>query len=354
MKAMYEAMFAKGLDMGDPDVVTGVLTANGFDAAAFAALRERVLACAKCPHLASSRQTVVFGVGNPDAQLMFVGEAPGVDEDRQGEPFVGAAGQLLDKIIVATGLTRPSVYIANVLKCRPDTPGQSYGNRPPRLDEMGTCLPYLLEQIQLIQPRVIVALGVAVMLMYFVLVVQFGSFLDPLAILLSLPLSLIGVMLALLLWRSTLNVFSMIGLILLVGLAIKNGILLVDRTNHNREEGLSVHDALLEAGPARLRAILMTSVTIAIALLPTAFQLGEGSELRAPLAATVIGGVISSTLLTLVFVPVMYTLMYALRLRSGQAIGWMWHAVTGPAAPDGPADRERTGSAAADVASIEK
>jgi DNA polymerase len=128
-------------------------------AAAFAALRERVLACAKCPHLASSRQTVVFGVGNPDAQLMFVGEAPGVDEDRQGEPFVGAAGQLLDKIIVATGLTRPSVYIANVLKCRPDTPGQSYGNRPPRLDEMGTCLPYLLEQIQLIQPRVIVALG---------------------------------------------------------------------------------------------------------------------------------------------------------------------------------------------------
>lgn len=127
--------------------------------AAFSALRERVLACTKCPHLVASRKSVVFGVGNPDAQLMFVGEAPGADEDRQGEPFVGAAGQLLTKVIVAMGLTRPSVYIANVLKCRPDTPGQSSGNRKPRADEMGTCLPYLLEQIQLIQPRVIVALG---------------------------------------------------------------------------------------------------------------------------------------------------------------------------------------------------
>jgi len=127
--------------------------------AAFAALRERVLTCTKCPHLVASRASVVFGVGNPDAQLMFVGEAPGADEDRQGEPFVGAAGQLLTKVIVAMGLTRPSVYIANVLKCRPDTPGQTYGNRKPRADEMGTCLPYLLEQIQLIQPRVIVALG---------------------------------------------------------------------------------------------------------------------------------------------------------------------------------------------------
>jgi DNA polymerase len=127
--------------------------------AAFAALRARALACTKCPHLVTSRQTVVFGVGDPNAQLMFVGEAPGADEDRQGEPFVGAAGELLTKIILATGLTRDTVYIANVLKCRLDTPGQSYGNRKPRADEMATCLPYLLEQIQLIQPRVIVALG---------------------------------------------------------------------------------------------------------------------------------------------------------------------------------------------------
>jgi DNA polymerase len=128
-------------------------------AAAFAALRERALACVKCPHLASSRKTVVFGVGSIDAQLMFVGEAPGADEDEQGEPFVGKAGQLLTKIIQATGLQRADVYIANILKCRPDTPGQSAGNRKPTTDEMATCIPYLHEQIDLIRPKVIVALG---------------------------------------------------------------------------------------------------------------------------------------------------------------------------------------------------
>ncbi len=128
-------------------------------AAAFAALRERALACVKCPHLASSRKNVVFGVGSIDAQLMFVGEAPGADEDEQAEPFVGKAGQLLTKIIQATGLQRADVYIGNILKCRPDTPGQSAGNRKPTTDEMATCIPYLHEQIDLIRPRVIVALG---------------------------------------------------------------------------------------------------------------------------------------------------------------------------------------------------
>jgi uracil-DNA glycosylase len=128
-------------------------------AAAFAALRERALACVKCQHLASSRKNVVFGVGSIDAQLMFVGEAPGADEDEQGEPFVGKAGQLLTKIIQATGLKRADVYIGNILKCRPDTPGQSAGNRKPTSDEMATCIPYLHEQIDLIRPRVIVALG---------------------------------------------------------------------------------------------------------------------------------------------------------------------------------------------------
>ncbi len=128
-------------------------------AAAFAELQKRALACVKCPHLASSRKNVVFGVGNIDAQLMFVGEAPGADEDEQGEPFVGRAGQLLTKIIQATGLQRADVYIANILKCRPDTPGQSAGNRKPTPDEMATCIPYLHEQIDLIRPKVIVALG---------------------------------------------------------------------------------------------------------------------------------------------------------------------------------------------------
>jgi DNA polymerase len=127
--------------------------------AAFAELQKRALSCVKCPHLASSRKNVVFGVGNIDAQLMFVGEAPGADEDEQGEPFVGRAGQLLTKIIQATGLSRADVYIANILKCRPDTPGQSAGNRKPTPDEMATCIPYLHEQIDLIRPKVLVALG---------------------------------------------------------------------------------------------------------------------------------------------------------------------------------------------------
>jgi uracil-DNA glycosylase len=128
-------------------------------AAAFADLRARVRACVKCGHLAASRQNVVFGVGSVDAELMFVGEAPGAEEDQQGEPFVGKAGQLLTKIIQAMGLTREKVYIANILKCRPDTPGQSAGNRKPTPEEMQTCIAFLHEQIDLIRPKVLVALG---------------------------------------------------------------------------------------------------------------------------------------------------------------------------------------------------
>ena len=148
-------------DNNAPPVQSSILNPQSSlnKAAAFAALRERALACVKCPNLAAARQHVVFGVGSIDAQLMFVGEAPGADEDEQGEPFVGAAGQLLTKIILATGLSRADVYIANILKCRPDTPGQSAGNRKPTPAEMATCIPYLHEQIDLIKPKVIVALG---------------------------------------------------------------------------------------------------------------------------------------------------------------------------------------------------
>ena len=128
-------------------------------AAAFAELHQRALGCVQCGHLASSRKNVVFGVGDINAQLMFIGEAPGADEDEQGEPFVGKAGQLLTKIIQTMGMSRGSVYIANILKCRPDTPGQASGNRKPTPEEMQTCIPYLHEQIDLIQPKVIVALG---------------------------------------------------------------------------------------------------------------------------------------------------------------------------------------------------
>jgi DNA polymerase len=127
--------------------------------AAMVDLRARAAVCVKCPHLASSRKNVVFGVGDIHSPLMFVGEAPGADEDEQGEPFVGKAGQLLTRIIQTMGFSRDTVYIGNILKCRPDTPGQSAGNRKPTADEMKTCLPYLLAQIDLIQPRVIVALG---------------------------------------------------------------------------------------------------------------------------------------------------------------------------------------------------
>jgi uracil-DNA glycosylase family 4 len=123
------------------------------------AVNARVCVCTKCPHLARSRTQTVFGVGNPDAQLMFIGEAPGADEDAQGEPFVGRAGQLLTRIIKAMGFAREDVYIANILKCRPDMPAGSFGNRVPTPVEMQTCRPYLVEQIDVIRPRVVVALG---------------------------------------------------------------------------------------------------------------------------------------------------------------------------------------------------
>ena len=119
--------------------------------------------CAECPYGQQPHNHVVFGVGNVDAELMFIGETPGADEDAKGEPFVGKAGQLLTKIINVMGYQREDVYIGNVLKCRPDTPGQAYGNRPPRPDEMQSCRPTIFEQIDIIRPKVIVALGATAM-----------------------------------------------------------------------------------------------------------------------------------------------------------------------------------------------
>jgi uracil-DNA glycosylase len=142
-----------------PEAAPTVLTPTGDKAADLAALRDRAMVCVKCPNLASSRKNVVWGVGDINSPIMFVGEAPGADEDEQGEPFVGRAGQLLSKIIEAMGFTRDTVYIANILKCRPDTPGQTAGNRPPTPEEIQRCLPYLNAQIDLIQPKAIVALG---------------------------------------------------------------------------------------------------------------------------------------------------------------------------------------------------
>lgn len=140
-------------------VITQLCRAAPGKAELLAPIRERVSVCQKCPHLARSRTQTVFGVGDPDADLMFIGEAPGADEDARGEPFVGRAGQLLTKIIETMGFKRGDVYIANVLKCRPDMPAKTSGNRPPTSDEMQTCLPYLAQQIAIIQPKVLVALG---------------------------------------------------------------------------------------------------------------------------------------------------------------------------------------------------
>lgn len=131
--------------------------------AAFEALSKKILSCVQCSHLASSRKSVVVGTGNLQAQIMFVGEAPGADEDEQGLPFVGRSGELLTRIIQAMGLNRSDVFIGNILKCRPDTPGQTSGNRKPTPMEISTCIPFLHEQIHLIQPQVMVALGVSAM-----------------------------------------------------------------------------------------------------------------------------------------------------------------------------------------------
>ena len=146
-----EMSFAPSPEVAEKEISTSTGT--------MAELRAQALVCERCPNLVAARKQVVFGVGNEAADLMFVGEAPGADEDAQGEPFVGAAGQLLTKIIQTMGLSRDTVYIANILKCRPDTPGQSSGNRAPTRAEMKTCSPWLHRQIETIRPKVIVALG---------------------------------------------------------------------------------------------------------------------------------------------------------------------------------------------------
>ena len=151
------------------------------------------------------------------------------------------------------------------------------------------------------------AMGLAVIFIYIVLASQFGSFLQPIAIMASLPLALIGVMAALLLWRSTLNVFSMIGLVMLMGLVTKNAILLVDFANHARRAGATVAEALLAAGLTRMRPIMMTTAAMVFGMLPLALALDEGGEMQAPMGRAIIGGVITSTLLTLVVVPVIYS-----------------------------------------------
>jgi multidrug efflux pump subunit AcrB len=186
------------------------------------------------------------------------------------------------------------------------------------------------------------AMALAVIFIYIVLASQFGSFLQPIAIMASLPLALIGVMLALLFWRSTLNVFSMIGLVMLMGLVTKNAILLVDFANQARKAGATVPEALLQAGLTRMRPIIMTTAAMVFGMLPLALALNDGGEIQAPMGRAIIGGIITSTLLTLVVVPVLYS--YLVRVKKPQPEAAQTTTLVLPGNPAGPlpmpADRD--------------
>jgi HAE1 family hydrophobic/amphiphilic exporter-1 len=162
---------------------------------------------------------------------------------------------------------------------------------------------------------VLEAIGLAVVFIYLILASLFGSFIQPLAIMLSLPLSFLGVALALWVTRGTINVMSMIGIIMLMGLVTKNGILLIDFVNKEREAGADRTNAILASARVRLRPIIMTTAAMIFGMLPLALAIGEGAEQRAPMAHAVIGGLITSTLLTLFVVPVFYTLLDDLAVR---------------------------------------
>jgi HAE1 family hydrophobic/amphiphilic exporter-1 len=170
--------------------------------------------------------------------------------------------------------------------------------------------------------QIFLALGTAVLLMYLILVLQFGSFLDPIAIMLSLPLSLIGVMVALSVTNATINIMSMIGIILLAGIVAKNAILLIDFAKWAREEqGIPLREALVQAGAIRLRPILMTTFALIAGMIPVALGTGEGAQFRAPLGIAVIGGTLTSTLLTLLVVPTIYEVLDAARARTARLFG---------------------------------
>lgn len=164
--------------------------------------------------------------------------------------------------------------------------------------------------------NMLIALLSGILLMYLILVLQFGSFIDPLAILMSLPLSLIGVMLGLFVADATINIMSMIGVILLAGIVAKNAILLIDFAKEAQAKGLSTRDALIEAGAVRLRPILMTTFALVAGMIPIAIGAGEGAQFRRPLGAAVIGGVLTSTILTLLVIPTVYEIMDGWRTRA--------------------------------------
>jgi HAE1 family hydrophobic/amphiphilic exporter-1 len=220
-------------------------------------------------------------------------------EEGAGAQQINRKEQLREVLVTANVFDRPSGDAAEELKRRlaaiPLPPGYRFS--------MGGSSKDIAETLFYASQ----ALALAVVFIYLILASQFASFLQPVAIMTSLPLSLIGVVLALLAARSTLNIFSVIGFIMLMGLVTKNAILLIDFVNQARREGLERAAAVVRAGAVRLRPILMTTLAMIFGMIPLASGLGEGGEQRAPMGQAVIGGVITSSLLTLIVVPVIYT-----------------------------------------------
>jgi HAE1 family hydrophobic/amphiphilic exporter-1 len=156
----------------------------------------------------------------------------------------------------------------------------------------------------------LISLVLALILVYMVMACQYESLRDPLVVMVSVPVAAVGVLLMLFLTKTTLNLHSSIGCIMLGGIVVNNAILLVDQTGQLRKAGMSIRDALAEAGRRRLRPILMTTLTTVLALLPLAFGIGEGADAQAPLARSVVGGLTASTLITLLLIPAVYSLFH--------------------------------------------
>ncbi|MGA8048666.1 MAG: efflux RND transporter permease subunit [Burkholderiales bacterium] len=254
--------------------------------------RAQISDLARVP-LASSR---LDADGNP--KMVSLREIANVRESA-GAQQVNRKEQLREVLVTGNVFNRPAGDVAKDLKARIDRIALPPGYR----FSMGGSSKDIQESMSYASQ----ALALAVIFIYLILASQFASFMQPVAIMVSLPLSLIGVVLALIVARSTLNIFSIIGFIMLMGLVTKNAILLVDFVNQGRREGLARAEAVVRAGAVRLRPILMTTLAMIFGMIPLALGLGEGGEQRAPMGQAVIGGVITSSLLTLVVVPVIYT-----------------------------------------------
>ena len=254
--------------------------------------RAQVADLARVP-LASGR---LDADGNP--KMVTLREIASVRESA-GAQQINRKEQLREVLVTGNVFDRPAGDVAKDLKARIDRiplpPGYRFS--------MGGSSKDIQESMSYASQ----ALALAVIFIYLILASQFASFMQPAAIMVSLPLSLIGVVLALIVARSTLNIFSIIGFIMLMGLVTKNAILLVDFVNQGRREGLARAEAVVRAGAVRLRPILMTTLAMIFGMIPLALGLGEGGEQRAPMGQAVIGGVITSSLLTLIVVPVIYT-----------------------------------------------